>query len=288
MMAGHAVWRGHLRLALVSCPVAFYTAHHEHGNLHFHFINPDTGNRVRMITVDAETDKEVSRRDLLHGYEFRKGQYLILSDEDFESARVESSSVLHIDKFVPAGAIDPLYYDSGYYLVPDGDAGLDVYAVLRDAIARSGRVALSRVVIARRERAVAIRPMGRGLVAHTLYEARDIYDAAEQFAEIPEARPDAEMVKLALQLIERQSARFVPADMEDRYEARLREVIEAKLKGEGVEPEEEPEEVRGKVIDLMQALKQSLGQLTPKPPSRVARASAKTKPRSTRTTRRRA
>ena len=270
-MAERAVWRGHLRLALVSCPVALHTAHHEHANLHFHFVNPETGNRVRMPTVDAETGTELLRRDLVQGYEFRKGEYLILDDADFAAARIDSSTVLNVDKFVPEAAIDTLYYDTGYYLVPDGDAGLDVYAVLRDAIARSRRVALSRVVIARRERALAIRPMGRGLVAHTLYEARDIYDAAEQFAAVPATGPDAEMVKLAMQLIDRQSARFDPADMEDRYEARLRAVIEAKLKGEGIAPEAEQEDGRGRVIDLMQALKRSLGQTTEKPAARSAR-----------------
>ncbi len=278
-MADRAIWRGHLRLALVSCPVALHPAHHEHGNLHFHFINPDTGNRVRMLTVDAETQQELPRRDLVHGYEFRKGQYLVLNDEDFASARIDSSTVATLDKFVPADAIDPLYYDTGYYLVPDGEAGLDVYVVLREAIARSRRVALTRVVIAQRERALAIRPLGRGLVAHTLYETRDIYDAVEQFSEIPAAAPDPEMEKLATQLIERQSAPWAPEDMEDRYEARLRAMIEAKLKGEGIAPEEEPEEARGQVIDLMQALKRSLGQTAAKPAAR--KAPAKPKPRPT-------
>ena len=253
------IWRGHLRLALVSCPVALHAAHHEHGNLHFHLINPATGHRVRMQALDAGMGREVSRGDLVRGYEFRKGEYLVLSDEDFESARIESSSVLTIDKFVPADAIDPLYYDTGYYVTPDGQVGADVFVVLREAIARSKRLALSRVVLARRERAVAIRAMGAGMVLHTLQEARDIHDAAAVFADIPQAPPDPEMVKLAMQLIERQGARFVPADIEDRYEARLRELIAAKLKGEGIAPEAQPEEPRGKVIDLMQALKNSLG-----------------------------
>jgi DNA end-binding protein Ku len=260
MMASRPIWRGHLRLALVSCPVALHTAHHERGNLHFHFINPETGHRVRMVTLDAETEQEVQRRDLAKGYEFRKDTYLILTDEDFEAARIESSSTLNVEKFVPADAIDPIYYDTPYFLAPDGDAGRDVYVVLRDAIARSGKIALSRVVIARRERAVAIMPLGRGLVAHTLHEAQDLVDPDEVFAAVPEARPETEMVKLATQLIERQSGAYVPADMEDRYEARLREVIEAKLRGEGIAPEAEEEEDRGNVVDLMAALKRSLQQ----------------------------
>ena len=150
------IWRGQLRLALVSCPVALYAAHHERANLHFHFINPDTGHRVRMVTMDAENQHPVERRDLVRGYEFKKDHYLILSDEDFESVRIESSSTLVVHKFIEATALSSVYYESSYYVAPDGNEALDVYVVLRDAIARSGKMALSRVVMGRRERAVAI------------------------------------------------------------------------------------------------------------------------------------
>ena len=112
MMAERPIWRGHLRLALVSCPVALYSARHERGNLRFHFINPQTGHRVRMITLDAETGEELSRGELVKGYEFKKDHYLIMTDEDFESARVESSSTMTVDKFVPGESINPIYYDS--------------------------------------------------------------------------------------------------------------------------------------------------------------------------------
>jgi DNA end-binding protein Ku len=258
-MAERPIWRGHLRLALVSCPVALHAAISGRESLHFHFINPDTGNRVRMVSQDAETGDELSRRDLARGYEFKKDNYLLLTDDDFEAARIESSSTITIDKFVPADAIDPVYYDASYYLVPDGDAGRDVYVVLAAAIARSRRVALSRVVMARRERAIAIMPMGRGLVAHTLNDAKDLRDAGSYFTGLSSEKPDAEMVKLATQLIDRQTGQFDPADMEDRYETRLREVIDAKLRGEGIEPEAESEDDRSNVVDLMAALKRSLG-----------------------------
>lgn len=273
-MAERSIWRGHLRLALVSCPVALTPVRHDSTNLHFHFINPDTGHRVHMATQDAETGAELSRRDLVRGFEFKKDHYLILTDEDFESARVESSSVLNVEKFVPADAIDPIYYDASYYVTPDGDAGDDVYVVLREAIQRSGRVALSRVVIARRERVVAIMPLGRGLVAHTLFEARDLHDPDAAFAGLPPAKPDPDMVKLALQLVDRQTTRFDAADIVDRYEARLREVIEAKLRGEGIASE--PAEPDDNVIDLMAALKRSLGDNPAGKPAR--RAAAKPAP----------
>jgi DNA end-binding protein Ku len=149
-MAQRPIWRGYLRLALVSCPVALYAAKHDRGSIHFNLINPKTGNRIRMITQDAETDDPVERRDLVKGYEFKKNTYVLLNNEDFESVKVESSSVMTIEKFVEADSIDPLYYDMSYFLAPDGDAGRDVYAVLYEAVEATGRVALSRVVIVSR------------------------------------------------------------------------------------------------------------------------------------------
>ena len=258
-MAERPIWRGHLRLALVSCPVSLHSVLHASGDLHFHFINPKTGHRVRMVSLDAETGKEVPRGELVRGYEFEKDRYVLLTDEDFASARVETSSTLTVDKFITRDAIRPIYFDTSYYLVPDGDAGLDVYVVLRDAIAASGMAALSRVVIARRERSVAILPLERGMVLHTLHEPRDLYAYDRLFDRIPGTGPDAEMVRLARQLIDRQKETFEPADLEDRYESRLREVIDAKLKGEGIAPEAQEEPRGDNVIDLMAALKRSLG-----------------------------
>jgi DNA end-binding protein Ku len=289
-MAQRPIWRGHLRLALVSCPVALHSVLRASGDLHFHFINPKTGHRVRSVMLDADTDKEVARADLVRGYEFEKDRYVLLDDEDFAAAKIETSSTMTVDKFVPRDAIQPIYFDTSYYMTPDGDAGQDVYVVLRDAIEKTGQVALSRVVISRRERAVVILPLDRGMVLHTLHEPRDLYAHDQLFEQVPRTRPDAEMVKLATQLIERQEGKFEPADVEDRYEAKLREIIDAKLKGEGVTPEQ-PAEPRGdNVIDLMAALKRSLGQEAK--PARakptVAARRAKTAPKRKATTRKRA
>ncbi|MGA9864855.1 MAG: Ku protein [Acetobacteraceae bacterium] len=260
-MAQRPIWRGHLRLALVSCPVALYGARHDRGSLRFNMINPETGNRIRMVTQDAETGKELSRRDTVKGYEFKKDHYVILTDEDFDSVKVESSSVMTIEKFVEAGSIDPIYFDASYYLAPDGKAGEDVYAVVREAMEKTGRIALSRVVISQRERTVALRPMEGGLVAQTLNEERDLNSAKPLFEDVDGIKTDPEMVKLAVQLIDRQTSVYDPSDIEDRYETRLRAVIDAKLKGEGVAAEEAPAVAAGSnVIDLMAALKKSLGQ----------------------------
>ena len=276
-MAQRPIWRGHLRLALVSCPIALYSANHDRGSLHFNLINPKTGNRVKMITQDAETGDTLSRGDLVKGFEYRKNSYLIVDDDDFESARIESSSTIKIEKFVDAASIDPIYFDASYYLAPDGDAGQDVYLVLRDAIANTGKIALSRVVIARREHPIAVMPMGKGLVVHTLHEERDLNDYSDLFDHLPSAKPDPDMIQLATQLIDRQTGTYDPADIEDRYETRLRAVIEAKLKGEGIEAEQAEEPDRGNVIDLMAALKKSLGQ-TPDADATAAKPAGKAKP----------
>src|SRR3984885_10707936 len=255
-MAQRPIWRGHLRLALVSCPVALFSAKHDRSSIRFNLINPETGNRIRMLTVDSETEKEVERRNLVKGYEFRKNTYLLLSDEDFESVRVESSDVMNVEKFVDASSIDPLYYDSGYYLAPDGKAGRDVYQILREAIGRTGRVALSRAVIGQRERVIAIRLYEKGLAAHTLHEQRDLNDASGLFDDpVP---VDEEMVKLATQLVDRQTAAYTPSDIEDRYETRMRAMIDAKLKGEGIDVDAAPEPTATNVIDLMAALRRSI------------------------------
>ena len=263
-MASRPIWRGHLRLALVTCPVALYSASHDRAALRFNLINPKTGNRIKMVSQDAETGEDVVRRDLVKGYEFKKDTYLILTDDDFEAVKVESSSTINVEKFVDLASIDPIYFDTSYYLGPDGDAGLDVYGVLHEAVRRTGKMALARIVMNRRERVIGIAAMGKGLVAHTLHEQRDLNNANEVFDKLPDATPDPEMVKLAVQLIDRQAGQYDPADFEDRYETRLRQVIDAKLKGEGIEVVDEDEENRSNVIDLMAALKKSLGQEAPK------------------------
>jgi DNA end-binding protein Ku len=279
LMPARPIWRGHLRLALVSCPVALWNARHDRAGIRFNLINPDTGNRIRMVTQDSETGKELERRNLVKGYEFRKNQYLLLTDEDFDSVKVESSAVMTIEKFVDTDSIDPVYYDAAYYLAPDGDAGRDVYAVLREAVADTGKTALARVVISQRERTVALRPMGDGLMAHTLYENRDLNSSNELFDGLSGIKTDPEMVKLATQLVQRQAGKYDAADLDDQYEARLREMIDAKLKGEGIDVKaEEPEAKDTNVIDLMAALKKSLGQAVPETgPQRTTSAPVKRK-----------
>ncbi len=261
-MAPRPIWRGHLRLALVSCPVALYNARHERGALRFNMLNPQTGNRIKMVAQDAETGEPISRGDTVKGYEFSKNRYVIMSDEDFDGIKVESSALMAVEKFVEASSIDPIYYDSSYYLAPDGKGSEDVYAVLREAIRKTGNVALARVVISQRERTVALRPTGDGLVAHTLNEERDINSAQGLFDGLERIQIDPEMVQLAVQLVERQTGKYDPADIEDRYEMRLRALIDAKVKGEATTEQIEPVHSESNVIDLMTALRKSIGEPT--------------------------
>jgi DNA end-binding protein Ku len=277
-MVSRPIWRGHLRLALVSCPVALYNSRHDRASIRFNMINPETGNRIKMVTQDSGTGKELERGKLVKGYEFEKNRYLILSDEDFDSVKVESSAVMAVEKFVDSDSIDPMYYDASYFLAPDGKAGEDVYAVLREAIAKTGKTALTRVVISQRERTVALRPMGVGLMAHTLYEDADLNSAEDAFRSAADLKTDPEMVDLAMQLIKRQSGKYDPADLEDRYEIRLRAMIDAKLHGGGLITESDrPPVSDNNVIDLVAALKKSLGQ-APAEPEKPKRAISRKEP----------
>ena len=259
-MASRPIWRGQIRLALVSCPVALYSTRHDRAAIRFNMINPATGNRIKMVTQDSETGEELSRRDTVKGYEFEKGRYVILTDEDLDAVKVESSSMMNVEKFVDAASIDPIFYDASYYLAPDGKGSEDVYAVLREAIVKTGRVALTRVVISQRERTVAVRPMGDGLVAHTLNEQRDLNEIGLLFESAARAKIDPEMVTLAVQLVDRQTGQYNPDDLEDRYEIRLRAMLDAKIKGESDGVGAAPAVAESNIVDLMAALRKSLGQ----------------------------
>ena len=269
-MASRPIWRGHLRLALVSCPVAMFSARHDRGAIRFNMINPKTGNRIKMVTQDAETGEPLSRGDTVKGYEFEKNRYIIITDDDLDSVKVESSSMMKVEKFVDASSIDPIYFDASYYLAPDGKGAEDVYAVLREAVQKTGKVALTRVVIAQRERTVAIRPFGRGLVAQTLNEERDLNEAGELFDRLDGVTLDPEMVTLAVQLVDRQTATYDPADLEDQYETRLRAMLDAKVQGEEAVSPTPATYNSGNVVDLRAALMQSL-RATPAPAAATKR-----------------
>lgn len=256
--SGRPAWQGHLRLSLVSCPVSLINATTRANDVSFHLINPDTNNRIRMIPTDPDTGP-VERSDLVKGYEVSKDEYVIVTDEELEDVKLETTRTLDIERFVDAADIDRLYWNNPYYLVPDGDeSGAEAYAVIRDAMAKSDKIALGRVVMHTRERLMAIEPRGDGMVAYTLRMQDEVRDPAQVFRDIPGIKPDRKMIEIAEKIIEQKEGSFDMAEFKDRYENALRELIRKKEKGEKLVTAPEPEDTN--VIDLMAALQKSLKQ----------------------------
>jgi DNA end-binding protein Ku len=276
-MAARPTWSGHLRLSLVTCPVALYNATSSTGDIHFNLINPETGSRIKMVTTDAETGKPVSRGELVKGYEVEKGRYIILTPEEIAAVKLESTRVINIERFVDADEIDRLYWNAPYFLMPDGKLGLEAFAVIREAMVRSNKVALGRVVLHTRERLVALEPRGKGIVATTLRTNDEVRSAEQAFAEIGDVTADEAMVDIASRIIEQQGGAFEPAEFNDRYEDALRALIAEK---EGKTPQKAAEEPGAtNVVDLMSALKASLSRQTPtgraKPEPKAAKPAPK-------------
>jgi DNA end-binding protein Ku len=201
-MAYRPSWQGHLKLSLVTCPVALYTATNSGGDVHFHLINPATNNRIKMITTDPDTGP-VERSELVKGYEVSKGEYVILTDEEIKSVKLESTKTIDIERFVPEAEIDRIYWDNPYFLAPDGEIAQEAFAVIRAAMEKSGRIALGRIVLATRERILALEPRGRGILAYTIRSDAEVRKPDEIFGSIPDTKPDPEMIAIAEKIIDR-------------------------------------------------------------------------------------
>lgn len=262
-MAARPSWQGHLKLSLVTCPVALYNAISPRGDVHFNMINPSTGNRIKMVTIDAGTEEPVERKNLVKGYEISKGEYVIVTQDEIDSVKLESTKTIEIDSFVPASDIDHLYWDNPYYLVPDGKMAAEPYAVIREAMERAEQVALGRIVMSSRERLVALEPRDRGIVATTLRSHEEVRAMKDFFSDIPAVRPDPEMIAIASKIMAQKEADFDPTEFKDHYEDALRDLIERKQKGHKISRAEEPKE--SNVINLMDALKASLKGSAAKP-----------------------
>ena len=254
-MAARPTWQGHLRLSLVTCPVALYTATNAAGDVHFNLINPKTNNRIRMITTDPDTGP-VERSSLVKGYEVEKGQYVTLTDEEIRSVRLESTKTINIERFVDVEEIDRLYWNDPYFLVPDGKIAAEAYSVIREAMGQTGQIALGRVVLHTRERLLALEPRDKGIVAYSLRTRDEVRKPAEFFRDIPDVKADAGMVDIARKIIEQQQGPFDPSEFVDHYEAALKALIEEKLKGHKPKSVAAPKDTN--VVDLMEALRQSL------------------------------
>jgi DNA end-binding protein Ku len=274
-MAARAFWRGHIRLALVTIAVEAFPATRSGAAISFRQIHEPTGSRIRYEKVVPGVGP-VDRDDIIKGYEVSKGNYVLLDDEEIEAVKIESRKTLELVQFVEADEIDVLYFEKPYFVVPADDLAEEGYVVLREALRASHKVALGQLSVRGREQLVALKPCGRGIVMEILRYADEVQKAKTFFRDIPDEEPDADLLDLATTLIEKKAAPFKPEEFHDRYIEALHRLIEKKQKAKGkkiLEDVSEPVSRGGNVIDLMAALKRSVGE-----DEKPARSSAAKKP----------
>src|SRR4029450_12648571 len=233
-VAPRAYWKGSLKLSLVSCPVALYPASTAAEKTRFHMINPGTGNRLKEQMVDAETGDVVEGDQKARGYELTKGKYVEVEKDELEAVQIESNHAIDIDSFVPAGEIDKRYLNHPYYIVPDGKAGVDAFAVIRDAMKDQDRVALARIVLTNREHVIAIEPLGKGLLGTTLRYPYELRDEDDFFEGIKTPKITKDMVKIASHILQTKAAHFDPSKFKDEYETALKSLVRRKAAGKPV------------------------------------------------------
>jgi len=220
-MAPRPNWKGFLKLSLVSCPIALYTAASDSEKISLHLINRETGHRLRRQLVDAETGAVVEDKDQARGYEVSRGEHVILDDDELDDVALESTHTIDIETFVPRSEVDALYLDTPYFMIPDGEVGEQAFSVIRDAMKHEKMAGLARVVLYRRERIVMLEPRGAGMVATTLRYAYEVSKADDYFDEIPETEAPKEMLDLAEHIIATKAGTFDATKFEDRYEDAL-------------------------------------------------------------------
>ena len=256
-MAARAYWKGSLKLSLVSCPVLLYPASTSVEKTRFHMINKETGNRLKQQMVDAETGDVVESDQKGRGYELSKGEYVEIEKEELEAVQIESNHTIDIDSFVPRDEIDRRYLNHPYYIAPDGKAGADAFAVIRDAMKDKDRVALARIVLSNREHVIAIEPLGKGLLGTTLRYPYELRDEDDYFDDIKNLKISKDMIDLAVHILDSKAAHFDPSKFKDDYENALKTLVKRKAAGKPVKVAER-EERPDNVINLMDALRQSL------------------------------
>jgi DNA end-binding protein Ku len=278
-MAPRAYWKGYLKLSLVSCPIALYPASSSSERVSFNRINKKTGNRLKQQLVDSETGEPVEREDVGRGYEIGKNQYLQVEDEEIEKIQIESTHTVDITSFVPRAEIDDRYLDSTYYIAPTDQVGQEAFAVIRDTIRDKKMVALGRIVLTRREHVIMLEAFDKGLLAVTLKYPYEVRDHAAYFEDVPDLKLPTEMKDLASHIVDSKATHFDPSTFEDHYETALVDMLRAKQAGTMVEPKK-AEAAPQRVINLMDALRASIGAETKKKPaaaSTKARAPAAAK-----------
>jgi len=271
-MAARPYWKGQIRLALVSIPVEIYSATRSGATIAFNQIHQPSGKRIKYEKVVPGIGP-IDLDDIVKGFEYAKGEYVLLDEKDIEGVKLESKKTLELTQFVDAHDIDMIYFEKPYYVVPADDLAEEAFIVLREALRRSRKVGLGQLVMRGREYVVSIKACGRGMVMETLRYADEVNKAASYFHEIGDGEPDDELLDLATTLIDKKTGKFDASDFHDRYVDALKELIEHKKKGKTLNidgDDDERADPRGNnVVDLMAALKKSIG------PASKAKAPAK-------------
>ncbi len=266
-------WKGYLKLSLVSCPIALYTATSSGERVAFRQINKKTGNRLRQQLVDEGTGEPIDPDDKGRGYEVDKGVYLLVEDEELDAIAIESSHTIDIDSFVPKAEVDERYIDSPYYLVPENKVALEAFAVIRDAMLGKGMVALGRVVLSKRERVIMLQPRGKGLFGATLRYPYEVRDETIYFGDIGDIQIPKDMLALAEHILESKASTFDPTLFHDRYEQAVVAMLNEKRAGMPI-PKQRPIPRIVAGTDLMAALKQSIEKAKDEAPRTAARQAA--------------
>ena len=259
-MAARAYWKGQIRLALVSIPVEIFSATKSGATIAFNQIHEPTGKRIKYEKVVPGVGP-VDPDEIVKGYQYEKGSYVLLDDSELEAVKLESKKTLELTQFVDAHEIDPLYYEKPYYVVPADDLAEEAFVVLREALRDTKKVGLGQLAMRGKEYIISLKPCGRGILMETLRYADEVNKAQGYFRDIGDVKPDPELLELAETLIDKKTAKFDPSKFHDRYIDALHELIEKKRKSKGakIEAEDEPAPSRGSnVVDLMAALKKSI------------------------------
>lgn len=261
-MAARAYWQGQIKLALVSIPVEIYSATRSGATVSFKQIHEPSGKPIhyeKVVTGIGPVDQD----EIMKGYEVAKGEYVLLEQDEIDAVKLESKKTLELTQFVDADAVDVLYYEKPFFVVPADDLANEAFIVLREALKRTRKVGLGQLALRGREYVVSLKPSGRGMVLETLRYADKMEKAQGYFREIPDDEPEGELLELAEALIDRKSGPFHPQEYHDRYVDALRDLIERKRKARGkkiVEDDGQSEMAKGgNVVDLMAALRQSMG-----------------------------
>ena len=275
-MAARAYWKGFLRLSLVSIPVEIYNAVESKSEISFRQIHKPSGRRINY-TKTVQGIGEINNADIVKGYEIDADTYVTLDPEEIDAVKLESKKTIDLVKFVDAADIDPRYFERPYFIAPADKHAGEGYVVIREALKKTGKVGLAQLTIAGREWLVAIAPFEDGLLMEMLRYADELKEPADFFDEVPTGKPDKEMVDLAVELIGRKSGKFTPDQFKNHYATALRELVNKKMKGQKIVAPHEEAAPSAKVIDLMAALRKSIGEGKAKPKSKGGGSGGRTK-----------